>query len=124
MASSAARAFVPVVLLFVVAVAVARLLLVGGWGWAVFALSAPLLLVVLGSRIGFGPGLVVVLLYAGAVLTVRLLLLESHLAIVILLLVPVLLLAGRLAWNVVRALREGPSALGIEGEEGTEAEEG
>lgn len=121
--ASSTRVLLPAVLLFVAAVVVARLLLTGGWGWVVFGLSAPILLAVLSARIGFLPALLVVVLYAAAILLVRLLLLQSALAVAVLLLVPVLALAGRLAWNVVRALREGPSGLGIQVEEGAEGEE-
>lgn len=100
------------VVLFVLAVFVARLVLAGGTAWIVLAVVLPILTVALATRIRLLPAVAVAALFAGAVVAFRWFLQESDLALVGLLVLPAVVMAVVVAAKVVAALRqkENPAA--------------
>jgi hypothetical protein len=97
------------VVAWLLAIVVARLLLAGGAGWVVFALALPVLLLVLGRLWGVGAAVVVVSFFTAATLAMRALLTTPRLGWALALLVPVLGLSVSIAARVVLALRAGGS---------------
>jgi hypothetical protein len=114
------------VALFVVAVVLARLLLVGGKGWLAFAAAVPILLLVVTARSSFPFALGVTALFTVAVFALKWLLQRSSTGWVALLLLPVVaftaVLVGRVLGQLRAQRRQGSGSEG--GGTGPEAEAG
>jgi hypothetical protein len=91
--------------LFLLAILLARLLLLGGVGWAIFAFAAPVLLVALAVRIRFLPALLVVLAFSAASLLFRWLL-RGGIGWPLLLLLPVVAVTAAIAGRVLASMRQ------------------
>jgi hypothetical protein len=109
------RSVLTAILLFVVAVFLARLLVAGGVAWIVFAACVPILLFVLTARLGFRPAIVGTLLFVLLVLGLKWFLQRSPTGWVALLLLPVLLLTAVLVGRVLGQLRRDRRAKRDEG---------
>jgi hypothetical protein len=92
------------VLLFVLAVLLARLALAGGEAWIILAVALPVVCFVLATRIRLLPALAVTALFAGAVLAFRYFLLGFDYALPALLVLPAVALAWLVAGKVVRSM--------------------
>ncbi len=120
MADRPVRPLLVGVVLFLLAVLVARLVLAGGIAWVVLAVVLPILVLALATKIRLLPAVVVAALFAGAVVAFRWFFLESEVAWAVLLILPAVTLGLVVAFKVVAALRNGPS---LEEKESRENEE-
>ncbi|MEA3136609.1 MAG: hypothetical protein QOC71_890 [Thermoplasmata archaeon] len=110
------KAVIGAILLFVLAVFLARLLIEGGAAWVAFAACVPILLFVLSAAVSFRFALVVTLAFAVLVLALRWFLERSPTGWIPLLLLPVVAFTAMLAGRVLaqmrrdRMARESPGA--------------
>jgi len=100
--SSPGRTVAAAVAVFLVAVALARLLLARGDLWVLFVLALPVLLLGLGLAVGFVRGVVLVAFFAATVLGVRWILQVPQVGWVVVALTPALLLSVTVAVKAVR----------------------
>lgn len=105
MADRPVRPVLAAVVLFVLAVFLARLMLAGGTAWIVLAVAFPIVTFALATRIRLVPALVVAALFAGAVVAFRFFLLENDKALFILLVLPAVVMGLVVAVKVFRSLR-------------------
>lgn len=89
---------------FLLAVLAARALLAGDLGWTLFALGLPLLLLLLRLATTWGLAFVLLGFFTTAVLCLRIVLVEPRVSWPYLLLAPLALAGGALAYKVVRGL--------------------
>lgn len=87
------------------AILCARLLLAGGLGWLVFLLLLPILLLALWRLLGLPLAVGVLGLFVAATLGLRALLMAPRLGWGLLLVVPVALVGGYVAWRVAATMR-------------------
>lgn len=92
-------------LLFVVAVFLARLLIAGGAAWVAFAACVPIVLFVLTARAGFRVALVVTAAFTLLVLGLRWFLQQSPTGWIVLLLLPVVAFTAVLVGRVLAQMR-------------------
>jgi hypothetical protein len=92
-------------LLFVVAVFLARLLLAGGAGWVAFAVLVPIVLFVMTARAGFRAALAVTAAFTLLVLGLRWFLQQSPTGWILLLLLPVVAFTAVLVGRVLAQMR-------------------
>lgn len=89
---------------FLLAIAMARLLLQGDWAWGVAALAFPIVLVLARLLLGWPLAIALTVFFAAAVLLVRSLLLEARFSWPLLLLGGLFLVSALLAGRVVATL--------------------
>ncbi|MEA3165387.1 MAG: hypothetical protein QOJ26_239 [Thermoplasmata archaeon] len=99
------KAVIGAILLFVLAVFLARLLIEGGAAWVAFAACVPILLFVLSAAVSFRFALVVTLAFAVLVLALRWFLERSPTGWIPLLLLPVVAFTAMLAGRVLAQMR-------------------
>jgi hypothetical protein len=99
------KAVVGVILLFLLAVFLARLLLEGGAAWVAFAACVPILLFVLSAAVSFRFAVVSTLVFIAVVLGLRLFLQESPTGWIPLLLLPVVAFTAMLAGRVLAQMK-------------------
>ena len=99
------KAVVGAILLFLLAVFLARLLLAGGAAWVAFAACVPILLFVLSAAVSLRFALVVTTLFALVVLGLRWFLERSPAGWIPLLLLPVVAFTAMLAGRVLAQMR-------------------
>lgn len=93
------------IVLFLVAVFLARLLIAGGAGWVAFGLCVPVLLFVLSAAVSFRFAVVATALFVLAVLALRWFLERSPTGWIALLLLPVLAFTAMLVGRVLAQLK-------------------
>ncbi|MES2155232.1 MAG: hypothetical protein V4510_08870 [bacterium] len=102
------------VLLFLLAILMARLIIYGSWGWAVAAFAAPAVLLVLRFLMGWGAAFVLSGFFVAAVLGLRAILDEPRVSWALLLVLTLFLfsamLAGRVAVTLWELRKPGPEA--------------
>lgn len=99
------KAVVGAILLFLLAVFLARLLIEGGAAWIAFAACVPILLFVLSAAVSFRFAVVVTLAFVAFVLGLRLFLEESPTGWIALLLLPVVAFTAMLAGRVLAQMK-------------------
>ena len=99
------KAVIGAILLFLLAVFLARLLLEGGVAWVAFAVCLPILVFVLSAAVSLRFALVVALAFTLAVLGLRWFLQQAPTGWIPLLLLPVVAFTGMLAGRVVAQMR-------------------
>jgi hypothetical protein len=99
------KAVIGAILLFVLAVFLARLLIAGGAAWFAFAACIPILLFVLSAAVGFRFALVVAAVFVVLVLGLRWFLEQSPTGWIPLLLLPVVAFTAMLAGRVLAQMR-------------------
>lgn len=105
------KAIVGAILLFLLAVFLARLLLAGGAAWVAFAACVPILLFVLSAAVSFRFALVATLAFTLAVLALRWFLERAPTGWIPLLLLPVVAFTAMLAGRVLAQMRRDRQAL-------------
>jgi hypothetical protein len=99
------KAILGAILLFVLAVFLARLLIAGGVAWVAFAACVPILLFVLSAAVSFRFALVATLAFTLAVLALRWFLERAPTGWIPLLLLPVVAFTAMLAGRVLAQMR-------------------
>lgn len=99
------KAVLGAILLFVLAVFLARLLIAGGAAWVAFAACVPILLFVLSAAVGFRFALAVTAAFTLAVLALRWFLEQAPTGWIPLLLLPVVAFTAMLAGRVLAQMR-------------------
>lgn len=107
------------IVLFAVAVFLARLLLAGGAAWVAFAACVPVVLFVLTARVGLGPALGATAAFTALVLGLRWFLERAPTGWVALLLLPVVALTALLVGRVLAQMRR--DRLAARGDPGEDA---
>ncbi|MFA5943919.1 MAG: hypothetical protein WC876_05585 [Candidatus Thermoplasmatota archaeon] len=104
------KAVVGAILLFVLAVFLARLLVAGGAAWALFAVCVPILVFVLSAAVGFRFALAATAVFAFVVLALRWFLKQSPTGWIPLLLLPVVAFTALLVGRVLAQMRRDRAA--------------
>jgi hypothetical protein len=106
------KAVIGAILLFLLAVFLARLLIEGGAAWVAFAACVPLLLFVVSAAVSFRFAVVVTVVFVVVVLGLRWFLTEAPTGWIPLLLLPVVAFTAMLAGRVLAQMRRDRRARG------------
>lgn len=108
------KAVIGAIILFLLAVFLARLLIEGGVAWVAFAVCLPILVFVLSAAVSFRFALVVALVFTLAVLGLRWFLEQAPTGWIPLLLLPVVAFTAMLAGRVLAQMKRDRAARSIQ----------